>query len=103
MVYVDPRLRGKPAPAAFVAMMEGDHTARLGRAKGSNIAFLDQKIPAYRREIINIIGMGLTEKVTDTNLAPKIKAPAHGFTVTMCGHAMDAGRRFIGTRPRRSF
>ena len=94
MAYVDARLQGKPIPAVSVAKMESDHTARLDRVKGSDIAFLDQKIPAYRREIINIIGMGVTENVKDPDLAPKIKAPAHGFTVTYvrarygCGAAL---------------
>jgi quercetin dioxygenase-like cupin family protein len=94
MAYVDPRLQGKPAPAVSVAKMEGDHTARLDRAKGSDIAFLDQRIPAYRREIINIIGMGVTENIKDPDLAPKIKAPAQGFAVAYarapkgCGAAL---------------
>ena len=94
MAYVDARLQGKPIPAVSVAKMESDHTARLDRVKGSDIAFLDQKIPAYRREIINIIGMGVTENIKDPDLAPKIKAPAHGFTVTYvrarhgCGAAL---------------
>jgi len=82
VAYVDPRLQGKPAPAVSVAKMEHEHVSRLDRAKGSDIAFLDQRIPAYRREIINIIGMGVTENVKDADLAPKIKAPAHGFAVT---------------------
>lgn len=94
MAYVDARLQGKPIPAVSVAKMESDHTARLDRVKGSDIAFLDQKIRAYRREIINIIGMGVTENIKDPDLAPKIKAPAHGFTVTYvrarygCGAAL---------------
>jgi quercetin dioxygenase-like cupin family protein len=94
MAYIDPRLQGIPAPVVSVAKMESGHTARLERVKGSDIAFLDQKIPAYRREIINIIGMGVTENVKDPDLAPKITAPAHGFTVTYvrapqgCGAAL---------------
>jgi len=74
--------------------MEHEHVSRLDRAKGSDIAFLDQRIPAYRREIINIIGMGVTENVKDAGLAPKIKAPAHGFAVAYarapkgCGAAL---------------
>src|SRR5262249_41070426 len=94
MAYVDPRLQGKPAPVVPVAKMEGEHTARLARVKGSDIAFLDQRIPAYRREIINIIGMGVTENVKDPELAPKIKAPAHGFAIAYvrapkgCGAAL---------------
>jgi quercetin dioxygenase-like cupin family protein len=94
MAYVDPRLQDKPAPAVSVAKMESEHIARLDRAKGSDIAFLDQRIPAYRREIINIIGMGVTENVKDPDLAPKINAPAHGFAVAYarapkgCGAAL---------------
>ena len=86
MAYVDPRLQGKPAPAVSVAKMEHEHVSRLDRAKGSDIAFLDQRIPAYRREIINIIGMGVVENLTDPDLKPKIAAPAHGFAVTYVRH-----------------
>src|ERR1700739_4124143 len=94
MAYVDERLRGKPVPQVSVEQMENDQIARLAEAKGSDIAFLDQRIPAYRREIINIIGTGVTENVTDPNLAPKIKAPAHGFAIAYarapkgCGAAL---------------
>ena len=94
MAYVDPRLQGKPAPTVSVAKMESEHIARLDQVKGSDIAFLDQRIPAYRREIINIIGMGVTENVKDPDLAAKIKAPAHGFAIAYargpkgCGAAL---------------
>ena len=94
MAYVDPRLQGKPVPAVSPARMESEHTARLASAHGSDLAFLDQRIPAYRREIINIIGRGVTENVAEPALAPKIKAPAFGFTVTYvrapkgCGAAL---------------
>ncbi|MBV9150178.1 MAG: cupin domain-containing protein [Alphaproteobacteria bacterium] len=50
--------------------------------KGSELAFLDQRIPGYQREIINIIGMGVVENLDDPDLKPKISAPAHGFAVT---------------------
>src|SRR5919201_3178023 len=94
MAYVDPRLQGTPAPVVSVAQMEREHVARFKTLKGSDIAFLDQRIPAYQREIINIIGMGVTENVKDPDLAPKIKAPAHGFAVAYarapkgCGAAL---------------
>lgn len=91
MAYVDPRLQGKPAPVVPVAEMEREHTARLDRVKGSDLAFLDQRIPAYRREIINIIGMGVTENVAEPALAPKIKAPAFGFTVTYVRAPLGCG------------
>lgn len=82
MAYVDPRLRGKPAPKVSVAEMERNHVARINAIKGSEIAFLDQRMPQHRREIINIIGMGVVENMKDPDLKPKIKAPAHGFAVT---------------------
>ena len=82
MAYVDPRLRGKPAPSISVAQMESGNVARLEAMKGSDLAFLDQRIPGYQREIINVIGMGVVENTGDPDLAPKIKAPAHGFAVT---------------------
>jgi quercetin dioxygenase-like cupin family protein len=94
MAYVDQRLRGRPVPKVSAETMEREHVARLDQATGSDIAFLDQRIPAYRREIINIIGLGVTENVADPALAPKIKAPAHGFSVTYvrapkgCGAAL---------------
>ena len=86
MAYVDPRLRGKPAPIVSVDEMERQNVARLGAMKGSDLAFLDQRIPGYQREIINIIGMGVVENLDDPDLRPKIAAPAHGFAVTYVRH-----------------
>ena len=94
MPYVDDRLRGRPVPAVSVETMERDHIARLAAVKGSDLAFMDQRIPAYRREIINIIGKGVTENTGDPNLAPKVRAPAHGFAIAYarapkgCGAAL---------------
>ena len=82
MAYVDPRLAGKPAPRVSQTQMERDNVARLAAVKGSDLAFLDQRVPGYQREIINMIGMGVTENVKESSLAPKIKAGAHGFSVT---------------------
>ena len=86
MAYVDSRLRGKPAPSVSVEQMEKGHVARLAAMKGSELAFLDQRIPGYQREIINIIGMGVVENLDDPDLKPKIAAPAHGFAVTYVRH-----------------
>ena len=86
MAYVDPRLQGKPAPAVSPAQMERGHVARLAAMKGSELAFLDQRVPGYQREIINIIGMGVVENLDDPDLKPKIAAPAHGFAVTYVRH-----------------
>ncbi len=82
MAYVDPRLQGKPAPAVSVVEMERNNVARLDAMQGSDLAFLDQRIPGYQREIINIIGMGVVENMKDPRLTPKITAGAHGFAVT---------------------
>jgi quercetin dioxygenase-like cupin family protein len=86
MAYVDPRLRGKPAPVVSVEEMERRNVARVSAMKGSDLAFLDQRIPGYQREIINIIGMGVVENLSDPDLSPKIAAPAHGFAVTYVRH-----------------
>jgi quercetin dioxygenase-like cupin family protein len=82
MAYVDARLRGKPAPRVSADEMERNNVARLRDMKGSQLAFLDQRMRSGAREIINVIGMGVVENLSDPDLAPKIKAPAHGFAVT---------------------
>src|SRR5437763_11542838 len=82
MAYVDARLRGKPAPTVSAAEVERNNVARLNAIKGSHLAFIDQRMPGGEREIINIIGLGVVENTDDPDLAPKIKAPAHGFAVT---------------------
>ncbi len=79
---IDPRLEGKPVPTVSVDVMERDHVARVDAMKGSDLAFLDQRIPGFEREIIDVIGLGVIENVDDPDLAPKIAAPAHGFSVT---------------------
>jgi quercetin dioxygenase-like cupin family protein len=78
MPLVDPRLQGKPIPRISRDAMERGHVARA-TARGSGLAFLDQRIPAYEREIINMVGMGVTENAA---LAPHVKAGAAGFSVT---------------------
>ena len=91
MPVVDPRIAGKPVPKISIEEMERDAVARAEKVTGSDMAFLDQRIPAYEREIINIIGMGVTE---NPDLRPKIKLGAHGFSVTYvrapkgCGAAL---------------
>ena len=102
MAYVDPRLQGKPAPVVSLASMEQNNVARLGAMKGSDLAFLDQRIPGYQREIINIIGMGVVENMKDPRLAPKINAPAHGLPSPMSATPRRAtARRSTATRPKR--
>ena len=54
--------------------------ARFGSLSGSDLAFLDQRMPAHQRELINILGMNVTENVADPRLAPKI-GNAYGFSM----------------------
>ena len=79
---IDPRLEGKPVPRYSVADMERDNVARIDAMKGSDLAFLDQRMPGHEREIINVIGIGVTENMAESALAPKIAAPCHGFAIT---------------------
>jgi len=91
MPNVDPRIAGQPVPKISREAMERGHVARAKKARGADIAFLDQRIPAYEREIINMVGMGVTENPA---LAPHVKAGAHGFSITYirapkgCGAAL---------------
>ena len=91
MPVVDPRLADKPMPKISREAMERSHVARAAKARGADIAFVDQRIPAYEREIINMVGMGVTE---NPELAPHVKAGAAGFSVTYvrapqgCGAAL---------------
>jgi quercetin dioxygenase-like cupin family protein len=79
MPVIDPRIAGKPVPRISKEMMERDNFARARTVKGSDLAFLDQRIPAYQREIIDMVGMGVTENAA---LKPNVKAGAHGFSIT---------------------
>lgn len=79
MPVIDPRIAGKPVPRISKEMMERDNFARARTVKGSDSAFLDQRIPAYQREIIDMVGMGVTENAA---LKPNVKAGAHGFSIT---------------------
>jgi quercetin dioxygenase-like cupin family protein len=78
MPVVDPRIAGTQVPRISRDAMEREYVARAS-AKGSNLAFLDQRLPAYEREIINMVGMGVTENAA---LRPHVKAGAEGFSIT---------------------
>lgn len=69
-------------PKISVDEMESKYVAREATSHGSDLAFLDQRLPGFQREIINMIGMGVTENTEDPSLVPKISTPAHGFAVT---------------------
>ena len=90
MAHIDKRLVGKAVPRVSRDAMRRDYFAPSS-ANGSNLAFLDQRLPAYEREIINMVGMGVTE---NAELRPHVKAGAAGFSVTYirapkgCGAAL---------------
>jgi len=79
MPVVDPRIAGKPVPRVSKETMERECVAREKKAKALDVAFLDQRIPRYEREIINMVGMGVTENAA---LKPNVKEGAVGFSVT---------------------
>jgi quercetin dioxygenase-like cupin family protein len=59
--------------------MERECVARVKNVKAPDVAFLDQRIPRYERDIINMVGMGVTENAA---LKPNVKKGAVGFSVT---------------------
>ena len=59
--------------------MERDCVARAANVKALDLAFLDQRIPRYERDIINMVGMGVTE---NAKLKPNVGNGAEGFSVT---------------------
>jgi quercetin dioxygenase-like cupin family protein len=79
MPVVDPRIAGKPIPRISRAAMERDCVARASQVRAMDVAFLDQRIPTYERDIINMVGMGVTENAA---LKPNVKEGAQGFSVT---------------------
>jgi mannose-6-phosphate isomerase-like protein (cupin superfamily) len=79
MAVVDPRIAGKPVPKISKEAMERDCVARANKVKAMDLAFLDQRIPRYERDIINMVGMGVTENAA---LKPNVTTGATGFSVT---------------------
>jgi quercetin dioxygenase-like cupin family protein len=51
----------------------------VNNVKALDVAFLDQRIPRYERDIINMVGMGVTENAA---LMPNVKEGAVAFSVT---------------------
>ena len=79
MPVVDPRIADRPVPRISKETMERECVARVKNVKALDVAFLDQRIPRYERDIINMVGMGVTE---NTTLKPNVKEAAVGFSVT---------------------
>lgn len=68
-------------PRISVEEMETKYVAREAKSHGSDLAFLDQRMPGFQREIINMLGLSVTENPEDPTLVPKIETPTHGFAV----------------------
>src|SRR5262249_31505782 len=86
MPVVDPRIAGKPVPRISKETMERERVARVKNVKALDVAFLDQRIPRYERDIINMVGMGVTDRqniLRAARVGPKLAActchsPIHG-------------------------
>src|ERR1700737_320162 len=82
MPVVDPRIAGKPVPRISKETMEHECVARVNNVKALDVAFLDQRIPRYERDLTNREGGGVTE---NTALKPNVKEGAVGFSVIYVG------------------
>ena len=51
MPVVDPRIVGKPVPRISKEKTERECVARVGNVEALDVAFLDQRIPRYERDI----------------------------------------------------
>lgn len=67
-------------PRITVAQMEQQHVVRYADCNGSDLAYLDQRLPGHEREIVNVIGMNVTENMDDPALEPKL-GNAVGFSL----------------------
>jgi mannose-6-phosphate isomerase-like protein (cupin superfamily) len=77
MPVVDPAYRWKTRSSRLEETME--HSAsRVKNAKALDVAFLDQRIPRYERDIINMVVWASPR----TALKPNVKESAVGFSVT---------------------
>ena len=68
------------APRVSKEQMLAKHVVRFAACRGSDLAFLDQRIPGHEREICNVIGMNVVENMEDPALEPKL-GNAHGFSL----------------------
>lgn len=67
-------------PKISVEEMEAKYVAREKDINGSDLAYIDQRIPGHEREICNVIGMNVTENRDDPTLVPTLGS-AHGFSL----------------------
>lgn len=59
------------------------YVARFKELRGSEEAYVDSRLPGSKRKKINIIGMGVVERMDAPELQPNIPLPAHGFNLGM--------------------
>lgn len=78
------------APRVSPAEMERKHVVRYRDCNGSDLAYLDQRMPEHAREIVNVIGMNVTENVDDPRLRPKL-GNAYGFSLVYNKAAPGSG------------
>ena len=76
-------------PKISFSEMESKHVIRADECRGSDLAFLDQRIPNHEREIVNVIGMNVVENIDDPLLKPKI-GNAHGFHLSTIAQKKEA-------------
>ncbi|MGE0255452.1 MAG: hypothetical protein AB7N54_05120 [Alphaproteobacteria bacterium] len=72
------------------AEIESRWLMRERAARGSGMAFIDQDIPGHEREIIDVVGMGVTENLADEGARPKL-GTARGFAITYVRAANGKG------------
>jgi len=77
-------------PKVSIADMEKKHVVRYADCNGSNLAYLDQRMPGHEREIVNVIGMNVTENQDDPDLTPKLGS-AVGFSLVYNKRTNDGG------------
>ena len=70
--------------------MLAKHVVRFADCRGSDLAYLDQRIPGHEREIVNVVGMNVTENLDDRDLEPKL-GTAHGFSLVYNGAKEGSG------------
>lgn len=68
------------APRVSKEEMLAKHVVRFTDCRGSDLAYLDQRIPGHEREIVNVVGMNVVENMADPALKPKL-GNAHGFSL----------------------
>lgn len=80
----DPRFPMRPFPPHVVEA----NIARFASLRGSDLAYLDSRVPGLQRKKFNVIGMGVTENEANPDLAPNVAVSSGRFNIGMleCEH-----------------